>query len=233
MAVAGAAPDECTSLGSIDAAELMLDEQPVDTTLYSLSPSPPEPNRRSDDRHLSLLRVGSMMIGERRELCLIKNISAGGMMIKAYCPIDPGTRISIELKHGEAVSGTALWTEGDSVGIRFDQPVDVLALLTWSSDGPRPRMPRVEVDCVAWVREGAVVHRTRAVNVSQGGIKVEAVQPLTVGADVIVSLDGLEPAPAMVRWNDDGCYGITFNRVLPLAGLVAWLRDQRDRKRAA
>ena len=210
-----------------------MDEQPVETTLYSLSSAPPEPDRRSDERHLSLLRVGSMMIGERRELCLIKNISSGGMMIKAYCPIETGTRISIELKHGEPVSGTALWAEGDAIGVRFDQPVDVLALLTWSSDGPRPRMPRVEVDSVAWVREGAVVHRTRAINVSQGGIRVEAVQPLTIGADVTVSLNGLEPIAGIVRWNEDGGYGITFNRVLPLAGLVDWLRDQRERQRAA
>jgi len=210
-----------------------LDEQPVETTLYSLNSAPPEPDRRSDDRHLSLLRVGSMMIGDRRELCLIKNISSGGMMIKAYCHIDPGTRISIELKHGEPVAGTALWSEGDSIGVQFDQPVDVLALLTWSSDGPRPRMPRVEVDCVAWVREGAVVHRTRAVNVSQGGIRVEAVQPLTIGGDVTVSLNGLDPVAGIVRWHEDGSYGITFNRVLPLSGLVDWLREQRERMRAA
>jgi PilZ domain-containing protein len=210
-----------------------LDEQPVETTLYSLNPAPPEPDRRSDERHLSLLRVGSMTIGDRRELCLIKNISAGGMMIKAYCSIEIGTRISIELKHGEPVSGTTLWAEGDSIGVRFDQPVDVLALLTWSSDGPRPRMPRVEVDCAAWVREGAVVHRTRAVNISQGGIRVEAVQPLSIGADVTISLNGLEPAAGIVRWSENGSYGITFNRVLPLPALVEWLRDQRGRMRAA
>ncbi len=210
-----------------------MDEQPVETTLYSLSSAPPEPDRRSEERQLSLLRVGSMVIGERRELCLIKNISAGGMMIKAYCPIEPGTRLSIELKHGEAVPGTALWAEGDSVGVRFDQAVDVIGLLTWSSDGPRPRMPRVEVSCVAWVREGAVVHRTSAVNISQGGIKIEAAQPLTIGADVTVSLTGLEPSAGIVRWSENGCYGITFNRVLPLSGLVAWLRDQRERPRAA
>jgi len=77
------------------------------------------------------------------------------------------------------------------------------------------------------------VHRTRAINISQGGIKVEAVQPLTIGADVTVSLNGLEPIAGIVRWTEDASYGITFNRMLPLAGLVAWLRDQRERMRAA
>lgn len=210
-----------------------MEEQPVETTLYSLNDAPPPPDRRTDERQLSLLRVGSMMIGERRELCLIKNISAGGMMIKAYCPIEQGTPIAIELKQGEAITGSALWVEGDSVGVRFNEPVDVLGLLTASSDGPRPRMPRVEVDCVAWVREGAIAHRVRAVNISQGGIRVAAVQPLTVGSDVAVTLNGLVPCAGIVRWSDQGYFGITFNRVLALPILVDWLRDQRERLCAA
>jgi hypothetical protein len=174
-----------------------------------------------------------MMIGDRRELCLFKNISAGGMMIRAYCPIEPGTRISIELKHGEAVTGSALWAQGDLVGVTFDQPVDVLGLLSASADEPRPRMPRVEVDCTAWVREGAIVHRTNAVNISQGGLKVEAVRPLTIGADVTVTLSGLSPCAGIVCWSDHGFYGITFNRVLALSALVGWLKEQRERIRAA
>jgi len=66
----------------------MLDEQPVETTLYSLDATPPRrPDRRHDGRHVSLLRVGALMIGERRELCLIRNLSAGGMLIRAYSRI--------------------------------------------------------------------------------------------------------------------------------------------------
>ena len=79
-----------------------MEEQPVETTLYSLSDNAPEPvERRDSERHLTLFRVGSVTIGERRELCLIKNISAGGMMVRAYCALEPDTRVSVELKRGE------------------------------------------------------------------------------------------------------------------------------------
>jgi hypothetical protein len=211
-----------------------LDEEPVETTLYSLDSDTPEPEeRRSGERHLSLLRVGALTIDGRRELCLIRNISAGGMLIRAYSKIETGTRLSIELKQGEAVSGIARWTKDDCVGVRFDSPIDVLALISNANDGQRPRMPRVEVHCTAWVREDATVHRMKASNVSQGGVRVEGSVPLPIGADVIVTLNGLAPQPGVVRWQDGSSYGITFNRVIALSDLVTWLQEQRDGLRAA
>jgi hypothetical protein len=212
----------------------MLDEQPVETTLYSLGKSlPVAPDRRTGERHLSLLRVGTLTIGDRRELCLIRNISAGGMLIRAYSTIGEGSRVCIELKQGEPISGTARWTKDECVGVTFDQPIDVIALLASSEDGPRPRMPRVEVDRTVWVRADANVHRARAADISQGGVKVECRSELPVKADVVVSLPGLDPCPGVVRWRADSTYGITFNRVIPLAILVSWLQDGRAPVRSA
>jgi hypothetical protein len=215
-------------------SELMLDEQPVETTLYSLDSGTPEPEeRRTGERHLSLLRVGALMIGDRRELCLIRNISAGGMLIRAYSKIQAGTRLSIELKQGEAVSGFARWTKDECIGVSFDSPIDVLALISNTNDAQRPRMPRIEVHCTAWIREDATVHRVTASNVSQGGIRVESSAELPVGADVVVTLNGLPPQAGVVRWKDQSSYGIIFNRVIALSELVAWLREQRERPRAS
>jgi PilZ domain len=218
----------------ITAVEAELDELPVETTVFSLNDSPPAVReRRSGERHLSLLRVGALMVDGRRELCLIKNISAGGMSIRAYCAIPEGAEITIELKHGVPIRGRVRWIKDDQVGVTFDQPIDILELLSASADGPRPRMPRIEVDCLAWVREGATVHRTRAVNISQGGMKVEAQAQISLRANVTVTLHGLAPQPGVVRWHDSGAYGITFDRVIALPQLVAWLQDQRERLRKA
>lgn len=207
---------------------------PIETTLYSLKDAPPsQSDRREGERHLTLFRVGSLLIADRRELCLIKNISAGGMLIRAYCRIPAGTPLSIELKCGEQVTGIARWVEGDSVGVAFDEPVDVVDLLATSMEGPRPRMPRVEVDCSAWVREGADAQRVRTRDISQGGLKVSTDRDLGVGSEVVVSLPGLPPQPGVIRWSDEGSYGITFNKVIALPLLVSWLQSQRDRLRAA
>lgn len=184
--------------------------------------------RRRSKRHLTLYRVGTLTIGDRRELCLIKNVSAGGMLIRVYSDISPGTALSVELKQGEPITGTARWSDKESVGLVFDEPIDVVSLISLRVEGPRPRMPRIEVGCTAMVRDGATVIRAKAVNVSQGGLQVHSSVELALGAEVMVTLRGLAPEPAVVRWRDGECYGLAFNRVLAITQLVAWLQAQES-----
>ena len=208
-----------------------MDEQPVETTLYSLEESPPGPTqRRTSERHLTLFRVGSLTIDGRRELCLIKNVSAGGMMVRAYSPIAEGSALSVELKQGEPLSGVARWVKDDYVGVSFDSPIDVLKLVSNSMEGPRPRMPRVEVQSTAWVRDGASVHRSRALNISQGGVRIRCAQDISIGAEVVVTMTGMAPVPAVCRWKDGDSYGLSFHRPLGLPVLMAWLLQQQQQQ---
>jgi hypothetical protein len=205
-----------------------VEELPIETTVYSMSADlPRESNRRTGERHLTLFRVASIIGIDRRELCLVKNISAGGALIRAYSSLEPEAPVQLELKEGQPLTGRVTWARGNDAGITFDEPVDVVELLTVTSDGPRPRMPRIEVTCAGFVREGAILHRAHLQNISQGGVSVETSNPLTLGADVTVSLPGLPPQDAVVRWNAGSRYGITLNSVIPLAGLVDWLHSRQ------
>jgi hypothetical protein len=171
----------------------------VETTLYSLSATAPEcPDRRSDERYVSLLRVGALTLDRRRELCLIRNVSAGGMMIRPYSPIAAGTHLTVELKQGDSVSGVVQWSDKGLVGITFDEPIDVLALF-----------------------------RATVANISQGGICVHSPVDLEVACDVVVSLAGLHSAAGVVKWRDGDYYGIGFNRVYPVDELMGFLQDQQ------
>lgn len=214
-----------------------MDIQPVETTLYSLSDAPPVPDSESDrregQRHMTLYRVGSILVEDRRELCLIKNISAGGMMIRLYCSIAEATPVTVELKSGQPVRGRIGWTREHHAGIAFDRPIDVIDILSTSMDGPRPRMPRIETSCFATLRDGANVLRVQACDISQGGLKIRCENAVTPGSDIIVSLPGLEPQPGIACWSDSGFVGITFNRLLPLGELVTWLQGQREAQRSA
>jgi hypothetical protein len=207
---------------------------PVETTLYSLSDRAPAPDdRRDGDRHLTLFRVGTMVVEGRRELCLIKNISAGGAMLRLYSgSIALGQRLTVELKCGQPLSGSIAWVRDPNVGLAFDQPINVIAMLSQNEDGPRPRMPRIETSSFCTLREGASIVRAKASDISQGGIKVETTNVFSRNAEVVVSLPGLPPQPGVVRWTADGHAGITFNRLLPLPLLIEWLKA-RNGSRAA
>ena len=218
-----------------------MSKRQVETTNYSISAAPPvQPDRRKGERrkgerYLSLLRVGALVVDGRRELCLIRNVSAGGMMIRPYSPIEAGTRLSVELKHGESVSGVAHWSENGLTGIIFDTKVDVITLLNAPGGAPRPRMPRIELECTASLRQDGEVSNARVVNISQGGICVESPTRLQLDGDVVVSLPGLHSAAGVVRWREGHYYGIGFNRVYPVDELMAFLREQQrdDRRQAA
>jgi hypothetical protein len=216
---------------------MRVDIQPVETTLYSLSDAPPAPagdgDRREGQRHMTLYRVGSILVEDRRELCLIKNISAGGMMIRLYCPISDGTPVTVELKSGQPIQGRISWTRDQNAGIAFDRPIDVIDILSTTMDGPRPRMLRIETRCHAMLREGANVVRVEACDISQGGLKIRSEANFQPGTEVIVTLPGLEPQRGIACWSDSGFTGVTFNRLLPLGQLVSWLHEQRETQRSA
>ena len=94
-------------------------------------------------------------------------------------------------------------------------------------------MPRIETHCHATLREGANVLRVRVCDVSQGGVKLECATILAQGADVIVTLPGLDPQPGLACWIDGGFIGVSFNWLIPLAELVNWLHGQRETQRGA
>ena len=210
-------------------------KRPVETTLYSLSRNPPaqQADRRDGERHMTLFRVGALIACERRELCLIKNISAGGLMLRRYCPLVVGQRVAVELKTGQPIGGKVSWVDDSQAGVVFDQPIDVLAILVTDDEGPRPRMPRIETQAAVYVREGAQTWRFTCCDISQGGVKLVAPVPLTAGSDVVVTPTGMPPQPGVVRWHGDGQAGIAFNRPLALSDLVNWLQAQRATSRAA
>ena len=207
----------------------MLARERSEDTALSLSAEVPGPGRerRRQQRQLTILRVGVLVLDGERELCLIRNISAGGLMAHVYRSVRSGQLLTVELKSGQQIGGRIVWTDGGNAGIAFDAPVDVAGLLANPpprSDGWRPRLPRVEIDRMATLRVGADTFWVQARDVSQGGVKLELDRPGEPGTEVVVTLEGLRPLPGTIRWRLDGSCGIGFNELLPFDELIAWLK---------
>ena len=206
----------------------MFASRELQETGFSFSDAVPEPpERRREERHLTILRVGILVVDGQHELCLIRNISAGGLMAHVYSPVCLGQRVSVELKSNQRIAGSVAWISDANVGIAFDSTVDVAELLAnppLRSDGWRPRMPRVEIDRLGTVRSGARTWCVHARDISQGGVKLELDEPLEVGGEVVVTLEHFRPLPGIVRWQDGGVCGIAFNALIPFEELIAWLK---------
>jgi Tfp pilus assembly protein PilZ len=205
-------------------------ETALEETIFSFSTSaPPPPERRQQRRYMTILRVGSLFVDDKRELCLIRNISAGGLMAHIYSRLELGQRVGVELKTNHRIEGEVSWIQDNNAGITFDAPIDVEEMLASHSileNGWLPRLPRVEIDGLATLRVGASVYGVSTRDISQGGVKIETDEPLEEGQDVVLTLERFRPFPGVVRWYNDGVCGIAFNEVIPFRELMAWLRGQ-------
>lgn len=210
----------------------MREDDSIEETTFSIHEEVPEPDgRRQGPRLLTLLRVGTIIIDGRRELCLIRNISAMGLMIHVYSHVARGDRVEVEMKTGQQISGHVKWIDGSNVGLEFDTAIDVMAMLAShlvSSTDLKPRMPRVEVRAPATLRMGGHSYRVATRDISQGGAKVALSTVLLPDAEIVLSMEGFHSLHGVARWCDGEHAGITFNAVVPWPQLVRWLKERRE-----
>ena len=82
--------------------------------------------RSGDDRYVSIFRAGKLSRDGIEELCVLRNISAGGAMIAHNSPLETGDRISLDLRLDEHFEATIAWVKGDRSGLYFDTPIGTL-----------------------------------------------------------------------------------------------------------
>ena len=153
-------------------------------------------DRRVERRHMSVLRVGKLLAGDGEELCMIRNISSGGLMAHVYSHHMRGDRVAVETRNGHLLAGAVAWFQSGQMGMSFDDPIDVLDFLHDEQEnlgGQRARAPRLTMDCRALLRRGAEYMHVTVVDLSQGGAKVEGVSTLQVDDEIVLMINGLPP----------------------------------------
>src|SRR6476661_4273569 len=91
---------------------------------------------------------GALYVAGSRHACSIRKISALGVTISSDLAPALGERAAVELATGQRAGGKVAWTGRDQLGVRFDDSIDVIALLNRKlvSQAPERRtMPRLEV----------------------------------------------------------------------------------------
>lgn len=161
--------------------------------------------------------------------CSIRRISALGATLRGTLKKSPGDDISVELATGHRHAATIDWVEGGEAGIRFHQPIDVLALINRklvSQTAERRAMPRVEIRCSAFVKKGEDFLPVTIRNISAGGLQVEGEGLPVQGTFVSIFIDGLIVPAGEIAWSKDKLAGIELLEDLNWSSIMPWVREQ-------
>lgn len=206
--------------GAYDALANAAENAPIET-----------PERRGDDRSKVRVYRAAVLRWHRFEgLCLIRNISPGGLMAKVHAHLDRGERVTVEIRSGCPIEGTIVWVNDGHVGMQFDERIDVLETLNGQPAGrltPTPRMPRLRIACPVQMIVDGARFPTVLIDLSQAGAKVEAdfVRP---DMHVTLAIPGLEPKRAIVRWAEGGRAGLAFHAPIAFDPLAQWALERQS-----
>ena len=196
-----------------------------DSTTFSLSTAVPRPSeRRSDERIAPMLRVAKLEGPSGVQLIRVRNVSAGGLMAEIGQPVSVGDIVTVELS-SQKIPGAVVWIRDGTVGVKFDQNIDLGELLAGRKPrhGFRARPPRLDVSCKASLRVDKTYYTVDVHDISLGGMKVAPIEEYCVGKEVTVVVESLRPIKGEVRWFSDRLAGIVFQKPLDFDELAEWV----------
>ena len=172
--------------------------------------------------------------GERRPGA-IRKISALGTTIRGAAARSPGDIVAVELATGQRPLGTIDWVANGEAGIRFKQPIDMVALLNRKlvdQPGERRTMPRVELRCHVGMKWAGNVAAATLRNISARGLQVEGEDLAPQGTLVSLFIDGLVMPAGEVVWRKGDLAGIELMAELSWSSLMPWIREMGKRAAA-
>ena len=172
--------------------------------------------------------MGAVHHGGSRRECSIRKISALGVRIGVDMSPALGERVAVELATGQRPWGRVAWTGRNELGIRFDDTIDVVALLNRAlvnQTRERRTMPRIEVRCGVHVKCGGQLWPATMRNISAKGLQLEGDGLPAAGSYVSVFVEGLNIPAGEVVWKRDRLIGIEVLEELSWTSIIPWVRD--------
>jgi hypothetical protein len=163
-----------------------------------------------------------------RQDCSIRKISSLGATVRSKVQNLPGEEVTVELPTGQRAVAKVEWVDAGETGLRFDKPVDVIALINRSLVNQpidRRAMPRVEIRCGAYLKFAEDYVPVTVRNISGRGLQLEGESLPPVGTYVATFIDGLNVPPGEVAWRKGELAGIELFEELSWASIMPWIRE--------
>ena len=187
----------------------------------------PWPDDASAPQEMGPLDAGVLYDSGARQECSIRRISALGATLRGELAKAPGEDVAIELGTGQRPAGTIDWVKGGETGIRFSQPVDMLALINRklvSQPAERRTMPRVEIRCDVYVKFAENLCPAVMRNISSRGLQLEGEDLPPRGTFISVFVEGLNMPPGEVIWRRGTLAGIEVFEELSWTSIIPWIK---------
>ena len=187
----------------------------------------PWPDDASVPQEIGPLDAAVLYDSGHRQECSIRKISSLGATLRGELAKAPGEQVAIELVTGQRPTGTVDWVKGGETGVRFTQPVDMLALINRnlvSQPIERRTMPRVEIRCDVYVKFAENVCPAVMRNISAGGLQLEGEDLPPRGTFVSVFVEGLNLSPGEVIWRRGNLAGIEVFEELSWTSIIPWIK---------
>lgn len=206
---------------------------PQSVTTFVMSAQLPWPDDTAPADALGALDSVALIVGGERRECAVRKISALGATLRGAMVDGPGAEVAIELATGQRPAGTIDWVAGGEAGVRFKQPIDMVALLNRtliSQPGERRTMPRVELRCHVGMKWGASLAAATLRNISARGLQVEGPDLPLRETFVSLFIEGLNVPAGEIVWRKGDLAGIELMEELRWSSIMPWVRDMGRRE---
>ena len=159
--------------------------------------------------------------------CSLRRISALGAIVRGDLANTPEQPVALELETGQRPAGTIAWQDNGETGICFKEPVNLVALITRklvSQPVERRAVPRVEVRCDAWLKDGEEYAAATLRNISARGLQLEGDPLPAAGATISLFVEGLNIPAGEIVWRKGNLAGVELQHDLSWATIIPWLR---------
>jgi hypothetical protein len=191
----------------------------------------PAVDLRADERHRTVLQVAKLATERGDELCILRNVSAGGLRAEVYCRLAVGDPVQLELRTGRGMAGRVVWARGSSIGVAFDRKVPILSYLAHQAMqelGRRVRAPRIRIGEPGILRLPEGDSLADIVDASQAGMRIRTDRKLSAGSGCQVVAEGLGVRGGLVRWCRDGEAGLQLKRPLCFHEFAQWRTREKS-----
>lgn len=163
----------------------------------------------------ALIRAAKLVSAQGEFVCVIRDVSAGGVTLRTFHDLPSCDRVGLELQNGECFELVKVRSVGREASFTFDHQVDIDQVIHESWKFPK-RQLRLNIAIPLTVSN--ISGRVEAIteNLSQQGARIECEAVYAIDQPIRIEGEGLPEIRAKVRWRKDSRYGVVFDNTFTL-----------------